>query len=576
MEETRTNVLTHGTEREAAQGNRAIGDGGMTNKPKARSQEPTSPEAGERGQLDRSAEVFERILESSPDAIENYITLKDIYGRLGRNSDFTRITKGLARVYLNGNQPLQAAKQYAEVLEMDAADAEALAKLHELGYADQDPKALKLTLELQEIRDRCEHKTQELKKAEEVFLKASARVRDARRGDDEETGNMLGSIEDASEKELRKLWEEHERWLDQGRTEVFNQVTEGLRKKADRIIADNESGDVRKSVKQAEKVLAAAERVFEEEWCRVAQEREKEFRTRAESLKREYEMQLRAAWQEGVARSERDQAAADLALRKVKEDLRQLQATLREKEKALAEVKEAPPVVPSRRCDDVSRQTGKIEPGKTASEDAAGARAIRHEVTPVVCAVPTPGHEAAFKKPEVVVVAPPAPPEPDKSSAKVESRPPQENKAAATRDEVGKALGAILVKHGVITRDQLDEALARQGKYHRPLGEILVESGYATPEDIINALVAQSGVPYLPLDNYEVSEEVAILVPGELARKLSVTPVDTIGGTLLIAMAIPLNSEQKQELQRHVGDWKLKCFIAHWSDIKAKHERHYS
>lgn len=576
MERTTTNLLSQGTEHEVTQRNRAIPDGEMTDNPKSRIQNPTHTQAADGEQLERSAEVFEMILQASPDAIENYITLKDIYRRLKRDADFTRITKGLAQVYLNGNQALQAAKQYADVLEIGAGDADVLAKLHELGYATDDPNTLKLNVELQEIRDQAEQRVQELQKAEEAFLKATARVRDARRGEDEETGETLRSIEQASEKELRELWEEHERWLDEGRTDVFDQVAEGLRKKADRIIAENEFGDVRKSVKQAEKVLAATDRVFEEEWRRAAQEREKEFRTNTESLKRKYEMRLRAAWQEGVARSERDQAAADLALRKVKAELRQLQARLCEKEKALGDAQEAPPFQSPNSRDEVSHQASRIRDGEAAGGDAGAMRSPREENTPVVLADSSPGHKAAFEKPQVIVVAPPTTPVPDGSPPEERTQPSQEDKHATAKDEVGKALGAILVQHGVITRDRLDEALAKQGRNHRPLGEILVESGYATREDIINALVVQSGVPYLPLDNYEVSEEAAGLVPGELARKLGVTPVDTIGDTLLIAMAIPLNNEQKQSLQRHVGDWKLKCFIAHWSDIKAKHEQHYS
>lgn len=565
-------MLSQSVRHEAMQRNRAIPNAGMTDNPESRTENATHTQAGDRAQLERSAEVFEMILETSPDAIENYLTLKDIYRRLGRKTDFTRITKGLARVYLNGDQPLLAAKEYTEVLETDPGDTEAPAKLHELGYASDDLKALKLTLQLQEVRDRFARKSQELQKAEEAFLKATAKVRDARRGEDEETGEMLQAIEEAAQKDLQQLWDEHERWLNEGRTEVFNQVAEGLRKKADQIIADNEFGDVRKSVKKAEKLLAATDHVFEEEWRRLLEERDREFRTRTEEAKRKYEAQLRAAWQEVVARSERDQAAADLALRKVKEELRQLQATLREKEKTLEDSGQAASFLSPR--DEVSRQPSEIRGREVAA--SAAAKTPRQEGPPSERAVSSPPHEASLEKPEVVVVAPPTSPKPDGLSPDERTRPGQPHQPAATRDEVGKALGAILVQHGVITREHLDEALARQGKDHRPLGEILVDAGYATREDIVSALVAQSGVPYLPLDNYEVSEEVAALVPGELAQKLAVTPVDTIGATLLIAMAIPLNKEQKQELQRHVGDWKLKCFIAHWSDIKAKHEQHYS
>ena len=103
----------------------------------------------------------------------------------------------------------------------------------------------------------------------------------------------------------------------------------------------------------------------------------------------------------------------------------------------------------------------------------------------------------------------------------------------------------------------------------------MVESGHATEEDIINALVAQAGVPYLPLASYEITDDVAMTIPKNLALRYALMPVDTIGGTLLVAMGIPLNNEQKREVQRHVQGMKLTYFISSWSDIRAKHDKHY-
>jgi hypothetical protein len=525
--------------------------------------------------------VFEMILQTSPDAVENYLTLKDIYRQLERNSDLKRITKGLAQVYLNSNQAEQAANEYAEVLEIDPGDAEVVAKLRELGYAPDDARTLRLKAQLQGIRSQCEQKLQELEKAEQAFLKASARVRDARRGDDEETGKMLREIEEAAEKELRELLEEHEGWLRDGRTEVFNQVADGLQKKADRIIEDDEFGDVRKSVKKAEKILGATDRVFEEEWRRLSEEREREFQEQTEELKRKHEMQLRSAWQEVVARSERDQAAADLALRKVKEELRVLQATLREKEKILGKDVKKPAAQPGW----AGPPQGRPQPAGQPAERCpvrdpipeTGNRKSERGVWGLGSGRQETGdrRQGALEKPDVVVVAPPASQGFDGTSQEIRPEPVTPAKGG-TRDEVGKALGAILVQHGLVTRERLDEAITKQGSDRRPIGEILVEAGYATQEDIINALVAQAGVPYLPLNNYDVSEEVASLVSGDLARKLALMPVDKIGSSLLVAMGIPLNNEHKEELQRHLGGLKVKFFISSWSDIKAKHEQHYA
>ena len=57
-----------------------------------------------------------------------------------------------------------------------------------------------------------------------------------------------------------------------------------------------------------------------------------------------------------------------------------------------------------------------------------------------------------------------------------------------------KRLGEILVEQGVVTEDQIAEAL-RPGKgktYYSKIGEVLVHLGYANPEQVQVALKEQN------------------------------------------------------------------------------------
>ncbi len=487
----------------------------------------------DRGELERSAQMFEMILQSSPEAVENYLTLKDLYRRLDRREDFKRVVTSLAQAHLDSKRPELAAKEYIGLLEIDPKDAEALSKLEEIGYSGADLPALRAEIQLQEVQARCKEKLRELDQAEQAFLKASAKARDARRGEDEEISSLLKGIEEKVDSEMGELVTEREHWLAEGRTEVLNQVTESLSKKADNIIQDDEFNDIRKSVKKAEKLLASRDKAFEEEWQRLSEERERDFQEKTEELKDKKETQLRSTWQGAVVHAEQAEAAADLALRKVKEELRELQVELRGKEMLVQK-----------------RERGLPEKRPPSSP------------------------KTKLEKPDIVVVA--------SHSLESVAEPsgegaPQPTTASKTsKDEVGKALGAILVQHGLVTREHLEEAIARQAKDHKPLGQILVECGYATEEDIINALVAQAGVPYLPLANYQIPDDVAAVIPKETALKYSLMPADRIANTLLISMGIPLDERQKHEVEQHVGGLKIRYFISSWSDIKAKHEEHYS
>ena len=62
-----------------------------------------------------------------------------------------------------------------------------------------------------------------------------------------------------------------------------------------------------------------------------------------------------------------------------------------------------------------------------------------------------------------------------------------------------KRLGDILIVEGVITQDQLEEAVARQAKEGGKLGELLIKLNYVTEEQIVMALSKQLVIPYVSL-----------------------------------------------------------------------------
>jgi hypothetical protein len=57
----------------------------------------------------------------------------------------------------------------------------------------------------------------------------------------------------------------------------------------------------------------------------------------------------------------------------------------------------------------------------------------------------------------------------------------------------GPPLGELLVARGLITREQLEQALADQGETKRPLGEILIRLGFLSPAMVAQALATQQG-----------------------------------------------------------------------------------
>ena len=125
---------------------------------------------------------------------------------------------------------------------------------------------------------------------------------------------------------------------------------------------------------------------------------------------------------------------------------------------------------------------------------------------------------------------------------------------------ISKKLGEILVRSEVISEEQLQRALDFQRHEGGLLGEILVKLGYVNEQDIVQALTVQYGFPYLPLENYELKQELTSVIPENVARQYSIVPIDVIGGILTIAMSNPLNEKAIEDIEMMTKK-KVQVFI---------------
>ena len=110
-------------------------------------------------------------------------------------------------------------------------------------------------------------------------------------------------------------------------------------------------------------------------------------------------------------------------------------------------------------------------------------------------------------------------------------------------------LGDLLIDAGVITDEQLGQALANQKKTKRRLGDELVQSGIITERQVVDALTMQLGIDFIDLTSVEINPEMTKLVPKNLAKRYSVVPVRTRGDELYLAMSDPLNFIATEEVR---------------------------
>jgi len=129
-----------------------------------------------------------------------------------------------------------------------------------------------------------------------------------------------------------------------------------------------------------------------------------------------------------------------------------------------------------------------------------------------------------------------------------------------------KRLGDLLVDLGVISEEQLHEALQIQKKTGSKLGKILIDKGFITPEELIEVLEFQLGIPHVNLEKYFVDPEAVKTIPESLAKRLKAIPIKKEDGKLLVAMSDPLDLFAIDDIKMTTG-FEVQPVIASEEDI---------
>jgi len=110
-------------------------------------------------------------------------------------------------------------------------------------------------------------------------------------------------------------------------------------------------------------------------------------------------------------------------------------------------------------------------------------------------------------------------------------------------------LGDMLVQAGIITEEQLKEALGKQRGSGKRLGHLLLDDGYITQQELTRVLEEQLGIESINLKQTAVDPRAAKLIPENLARRHGVIPVKVEKGKLLLAMGDPLDQVALQDVR---------------------------
>ncbi|MBX3358933.1 MAG: Flp pilus assembly complex ATPase component TadA [Phycisphaeraceae bacterium] len=132
----------------------------------------------------------------------------------------------------------------------------------------------------------------------------------------------------------------------------------------------------------------------------------------------------------------------------------------------------------------------------------------------------------------------------------------------------GRALrvGEALVEDGVLSNEQLQQALAAQRGTGRMLGEMLVEQGIVKPSSLVRSLARRLGVKGCHLRHGLIDPSLLKLIGAEEAERLKLIPMFRVKGTLTVAMAEPQSLPAIDRLKKVTG-LKVRSVLALESNV---------
>ncbi len=136
-------------------------------------------------------------------------------------------------------------------------------------------------------------------------------------------------------------------------------------------------------------------------------------------------------------------------------------------------------------------------------------------------------------------------------------------------------LGQMLIRAGIVTDAQLNDALEVQRATGGQIGKVLIDLGYAQQGQILGILAEQIGIPYVDFGTRRPDPNAVAIVPKELAARYALMPVEFDDrDRLVVAMADPQNVLAIDDLRILTG-YEVMPAIATRDDILATVEEYY-
>jgi type IV pilus assembly protein PilB len=135
-------------------------------------------------------------------------------------------------------------------------------------------------------------------------------------------------------------------------------------------------------------------------------------------------------------------------------------------------------------------------------------------------------------------------------------------------------IGDMLVREGLLSPVQLDEARRDQRSFNGRFSSALVHKNFITEKSLAEFYSRQFGFPILDLDSFEIDDEALKSISREACEKHLVVPVSKAGNVLVVAFGDPSNLIVRDDLA-FITRCKIEVVIATESSIVKALDRYF-
>ena len=137
--------------------------------------------------------------------------------------------------------------------------------------------------------------------------------------------------------------------------------------------------------------------------------------------------------------------------------------------------------------------------------------------------------------------------------------------------QIRRRLGDVLVESGLLTPQQLEQALEEQRKDTGPrrrLGQVVADLGLAAERDVAKALADLLGLELIDLSRMLPAPDVVRLLPRAVAERTRVLVLDRTSNGLVVAAADPTNVLALDDVKLYTRTPELHVLVATDSQIR--------